>query len=101
MTTLAPSLAGLAPRSPRSEEKSDRAAEIFMAELDAVHRRRDRGFAWLMGLQWIFAIGIALVYSPYAWSGKVHTTHLHVEYAIFVGAALSLPAQAGAIFRVR
>ncbi len=72
---------------------------LFREHLHQVYCRRDRAFAWLMGAQWLFAIFVALVLSPYAWAGKVHTTHLHLYYAILVGGALSLPTILLAIYR--
>jgi len=69
-----------------------RAEQLFQEDLRSVFVRRDRVFAWLMAAQWVFGVALALIYSPYAWAGKVHTTHVHVYYAVFVGAALSGPA---------
>jgi two-component system, NtrC family, sensor kinase len=70
---------------------SERAHALYQEQLKAVFRRRDRVFAWLLGVQWLFAVVLALVYSPYAWQGKVHTTHLHVYYALLFGGLLTLP----------
>lgn len=61
------------------------------------YRRRtlastDRLFAGLFVGQWLFAIFIALVLSPYGWEGKERAVHMHVWIAIFLGGALaSLP----------
>jgi hypothetical protein len=42
--------------------------------------------------QWLFAIVIALTYSPYGWSGKTHVIHMHVWIAVGLGGAIaSLP----------
>jgi signal transduction histidine kinase len=68
-----------------------RAQALFDEHIASVHRRRDYVFAVLMAAQWVFAVIIAVVYSPYAWAGKTQSTHLHVYYAIFVGGALSVP----------
>lgn len=46
-------------------------------------------FAWLMGGQWFFAIGVALLYSPYTWTGKERIVHLHVHAAILLGGLIS------------
>jgi len=52
----------------------------------------DRLFSRLLGAEWLFAIFIALVFSPYGWSGKIHVVHLHVWIALFLGGAIvSLP----------
>jgi hypothetical protein len=61
------------------------------------YRRRtvadtDRLFAKLLVAQWLFAVGLALVVSPYAWAGKSKALHLHVWAAVFLGAVIiSLP----------
>jgi hypothetical protein len=49
----------------------------------------DRMFARLMIGQWIFAIALAVIFSPYGWQGKVKTVHAHVWTAIFLGGAIS------------
>jgi hypothetical protein len=43
---------------------SQRAADIFAASQQAIHRRTDRLFAGLMALQWIGGIAFALWVSP-------------------------------------
>jgi PAS domain S-box-containing protein len=79
-----------------SEDRStaERTQVLYQERLDSVFRGRDRAFAWLFVIQWIFAVGTALTISPYAWEGKLEHTHLHVYYAIFGGAALTLPVLA-------
>ena len=69
---------------------NERAAEIFQEAREARLRSVDRMFVWLMVAQWIFAIGVALVFSPYGWSGKVKAVHFHVYIAVIGGAALTL-----------
>lgn len=66
-----------------------RAEERFQAHWMEIATWTDRFFAKLMVGQWVFAIGIALLVSPYAWEGKVRTVHAHVWYAIFLGGAIS------------
>ena len=73
----------------RSEE-SERTAQLYQEQLAAQRIRLDRIFAKLMLIQWAFAIGIALVYSPYAWEGKQQVLHAHVYLAIFMGAGLTV-----------
>jgi diguanylate cyclase (GGDEF)-like protein len=53
-------------------------------------RRIDRNFAWLMLLQWAFAIAYALWISPLAWAGDTSYLHPHVSLAIFYGGVLTL-----------
>jgi len=69
-----------------------RAAELCAGELDKLHRSTDRLFLWLLLAQWAFAILLAVTLSPYAWEGKRHVIHLHVQIAVFLGGLLnSLP----------
>jgi two-component system, NtrC family, sensor histidine kinase HydH len=61
------------------------------------HRQRalvgvDRLFAKLLVGQWLFAILVAVTFSPYGWRGKIYTVHTHVWTALLLGAAvISLP----------
>ena len=81
----------------KTEERTDlaaqaivrRAEERFQAHRMEIVTWADRLFAKLLVGQWVFAIGIALVISPYAWEGKTRTVHVHVWFAIFLGAAIS------------
>jgi two-component system, NtrC family, sensor histidine kinase HydH len=66
-----------------------RAAELFDALQTTVHGRADRLFAWLMGAQWAFGIVLAVLISPYAWEGKIKSTHVHVYAAVLLGGAIS------------
>jgi PAS domain S-box-containing protein len=67
----------------------ERAGQLFDDNLAAVHVGRDRIMARLMIVQWVFAIVVALVWSPQAYVGRLHTIHIHVYYAVFVGGLLS------------
>lgn len=66
-----------------------RAHEIFDENLRAVRTQTHRVFIWLFLAQWALAVALALVISPYAWSGRVHAIHLHVQLALFGGAILN------------
>lgn len=66
-----------------------RAEERFKAHWEEIVTSTDRFFARLMVGQWLFAVFLALVLSPYAWEGKVKTVHVHVWFAVFLGAAVS------------
>jgi hypothetical protein len=76
-----------------------RANGRFRAHRDEIMRATDRLFAFLMAGQWVFAIGIAVVLSPYAWEGKVRTVHAHVWTAVVLGGLLSSLPIALAILR--
>jgi hypothetical protein len=66
-----------------------RALRRFRQHHDEIMKATDRLFAVLMVGQWMFAIAIALLFSPYAWEGKVKTVHAHVWTAIVLGGLLS------------
>ena len=68
----------------------DRAAELYREMRETRLRSVDRMFVWLMLAQWVFAIAIALLFSPSGWSGKVKVIHFHVWIAVIGGAALTL-----------
>jgi len=67
-----------------------RAAEILRDELQDVYAKTDRMFLWLFIFQWVAAIVLSLVISPYAWAGRNRTLHLHVEIAVFGGLIINL-----------
>src|SRR5882672_2544785 len=67
-----------------------RAEFLYQEQVNARHIRADRMFAVLMIAQWMFAIVLALLVSPYAWSGKVREFHPHLYAAIFMGAGIAL-----------
>lgn len=48
-------------------------------------KRVDRCFAWLLFFEWMAAIVVSLVYSPYAWEGSQSQVHLHVWLAVVCG----------------
>jgi signal transduction histidine kinase len=62
---------------------------IFGSNLDAIHRRTDQMFFWLLLAQWIFAIGLA-IQEPYGWEGSTRHIHAHVKFAIGFGAVINL-----------
>ncbi|HEV7502646.1 MAG TPA: two-component sensor histidine kinase, partial [Vicinamibacteria bacterium] len=77
------------PVDPAAQAIVRRAEERFQAHWMEIATWTDRFFAKLMIGQWVFALGIALFVSPYAWEGKVRTVHVHVWYALFLGGAIS------------
>jgi hypothetical protein len=76
-----------------------RAETRYDAHRQEIYRTTDRVFAALMIGQWVFAIFIAIVYSPYGWQGKVKTVHAHVWTALILGGAISSLPVALAWFR--
>ena len=75
-----------------------RADDIFVAHQQAIYRRTDRMFAWLMGFQWTAGIVFALVVAPRSWSGSVSQTHVHVWAAVLLGGGISVFPAAVAIW---
>ena len=81
----------------KTEERADLATQAIVRRADERFRAHwleiatwtARFFARLLVGQWLFAIAIALVVSPYAWEGKTRTVHVHVWFAIFLGAAIN------------
>ena len=53
---------------------AERAEEIFSSHILELRQRVDRLFAGLMLGQWLFAILVAIFYSPYAWAGRTRRT---------------------------
>jgi hypothetical protein len=66
-----------------------RADNRFAAHRDQIYRETDQMFAWLMFGQWVFAIVVALAFSPYGWEGKTRAVHAHVWTAVLLGGVLS------------
>lgn len=66
-----------------------RSEHLFRVRLDQMHRDADQLFFWLLLAQWAVAIAIALLVSPYAWTGTRRSIHIHVQLAIFFGAAIN------------
>jgi two-component system, NtrC family, sensor histidine kinase HydH len=68
---------------------SSRAKELFQEHQQGVLARTDRLMAVLMVAQWLFAIVVALTFSPYGWEGRIKTPHVHVYAAVLLGGAIS------------
>jgi hypothetical protein len=71
-----------------TEKIVQRARERFQR-----HRQRalvavDRLFVKIFLGQWLFALLVALTFSPYGWEGKVKAVHLHVWIALLLGGAI-------------
>jgi PAS domain S-box-containing protein len=68
----------------------------FTAALNQLRSRTDHLLAWLMLVQWLAMILLALIVSPQTWEGRTASTHIHVWAAIFLGGAVCLyPAWLG------
>jgi len=76
---------------PAEAATPQRTQELFRAQLSEVYSRGDRLFVRLFFAQWLFAIGLALKLSPFAWDGTTRSVHIHVYYAVLFGGALTIP----------
>jgi hypothetical protein len=76
-----------------------RGSELFQRQWHARLAKVDRLFAWLLAGQWVFAILMAIYFSPYGWAGKVKVIHTHVYIAVFMGGAIALFPILLAIYR--
>lgn len=72
------------------ESPAARADELFKQQQHEIYVKTDRLFAKLMFCQWLACIVMAIVISPYTWSGETRAIHAHVWAAIFAGAGISL-----------
>jgi len=82
----------------RRAAESARAKSIFDSYQDAVYVRTDRFFAFLLMLQWLAGIVIAVFVSPRAWVGLTSYLHPHVWAAVFLCGLISLVPAAVAWF---
>jgi two-component system sensor histidine kinase/response regulator len=69
---------------------AERADELLQQQRDEIYRNTDVLLARLMVFQWLAAIIIAVVVSPYTWSGQSSEVHLHVWAAAFLGGAITI-----------
>lgn len=79
-------------KTPPGEGPGGEVERLFASQLTIAARRTDRMFGALMLLQWIAAILFAAYLSPYTWTGKVQSVHVHVYASVVLGGAItSLP----------
>jgi signal transduction histidine kinase len=68
---------------------ADAQDRIYRQNLEAIHIETDQLFFWLLIAQWLFAIGLTLIVSPFGWAGRVRTPHVHLEAAIVLGGVIN------------
>ncbi|HSI82492.1 MAG: ATP-binding protein [Candidatus Methylacidiphilales bacterium] len=68
------------------EEKVE---QLFQQRFTENATNIDKQFAYIMGVQWLFGILMAIVVSPLAWDGAKSTVHSHVYAAVFLGGAIA------------
>src|SRR5206468_4328784 len=82
--------------SPHIVEKQEAVLEatndLYGASRQAIYRRTDRLFAWLLALEWLAGILAALWIAPLTWAGTTYETHVHVWAATLLGGlVIALP----------
>src|SRR2546423_321516 len=83
-------VAAQTPELTAKAECACRADELFSQQQETIYRNTDQLFARLMVFQWIAAIVMAVLISPYTWAGQASEIHIHVWAAIFLGGAISV-----------
>jgi two-component system sensor histidine kinase/response regulator len=86
---LAVKVAADAPELSAQDDCARRSDELFEQQQQEIYRNTDQLFARLMIVQWIAAVAMALLISPYTWIGQSSAIHIHVWAAIFLGGAIS------------
>jgi len=68
------------------------AAKIFAVKRARLHCQTDRMFFWLLLAQWLVAIVLACVLTPWSYADGARSVHFHVKCAIVLGGVInSLP----------
>jgi hypothetical protein len=73
----------LVPNSPLAEK-------IYKQERLSVCQQTDRMFGWLMIVQWLASLMVALVVSPYTWAGRDSFIHPHIYFVTILGSLLTV-----------
>ena len=68
----------------------DRSEELLRLHRENIFRRTDRMFAYLMLVQWVAAIIVAVIVSPRSWSEEKSYIHPHIWAAILLGGLITL-----------
>jgi PAS domain S-box-containing protein len=76
-----------------------RSGKLFLDALERVHRRADRSFAWLMGIQWVIGVAVFVGRLARAGADTAPVASVQVGQAILVGAVLGGPVVLLAINR--
>lgn len=66
-------------------EKTSRVNAIYENDLNNIALRTDRLFFWLLIGQWVFAVAMALVWSPRTWIAQYWSIHQHMLAAALLG----------------
>ena len=67
-------------------DRLDEAVRARVArDLLSFSARVDRGMLWLLAIETLVAIALAVFWSPTAWAGTTMSTHVHVVAALLIG----------------
>ncbi|MHC4875982.1 MAG: hybrid sensor histidine kinase/response regulator [Planctomycetota bacterium] len=67
-----------------------RSDELFRHDLHQIRSETDRLMAWLMVVQWLAGIVVAVLISPLTWNGADSALHVHVPAAVILGGLLAV-----------
>jgi PAS domain S-box-containing protein len=73
----------LVPDSPLAEK-------IYKEERRFVCRQTDRMFGWLMIVQWLASLLVAMIVSPYTWAGRDSFIHPHIYFVTVLGSLITV-----------
>lgn len=73
----------LVPNSPLAEQ-------INKQERLYVCQQTDRMFGWLMIMQWLASILVAVIVSPYSWAGRDSFIHPHIYFVTVIGSLITV-----------
>lgn len=66
------------------------AEKIYKEDCLLVYRQTDRMFGWLMIVQWLASILVAVVVSPYSWAGRDSFIHPHIYFVTVFGSLITV-----------
>lgn len=74
----------------KDPQLTGRSRDVFQARNDANYRDISKLFAYLLIVQWIAGIVLALTISPITWEGKSQSINVHVPVALLLGGLLTV-----------
>jgi PAS domain S-box-containing protein len=69
---------------------AQRATELLRDHRHSIWTTTDRLFAWLMVVQWLGTIAVAVWISPRVWAGSTSSVHVHVWAALILGGLFTI-----------
>ncbi|MDP3509138.1 MAG: PAS domain S-box protein [Candidatus Melainabacteria bacterium] len=73
----------IVPNSPLAEK-------IYKQERLSICQQTDRMFGWLMILQWLASLLVAIIVSPYSWAGRDSFIHPHIYFVTVLGSLITV-----------